>query len=61
MAYILKEEAVCFNGKNDNTAAIAKLRESVELFERGGAPMLYTYVDAATELLSLLYADGSRA
>ena len=60
VAYILKEEATCFNGKNDNTAAIAKLRESVELFERGGAPMLYTYVDAATELLSLLYADGSK-
>lgn len=58
LAHILKEEAVCYNGKNDNAVAIAKLRESVELFERGGAPMLYTYVDAATELLSLLLTDS---
>ena len=58
-AFLLKEEGVCLIVRHDPGAALAKLRESVELFERDGVPMNYNYVDAATELMSLLYADES--
>lgn len=57
-AYILKEEAVCLNGKNDTASAITKLREAVDLYERD-ATMNYNYVEAATELLSMLLLEES--
>lgn len=57
MAYLLKEEASCYLGKNNVPMAIAKLREAVDLYEESGVPMNYNYVDAATELFSQLLTD----
>ncbi len=56
-AFLYREEAFCYMGKNMNDTAVDKMREAVRLYEQSGVGLDYNYVDAAAELFSMLIKD----
>lgn len=56
-AFLYREEAFCYMGKNINDEAVDKMRQAVSLYEQSGAGLDYNYIDAAAELFSMLIKD----
>ncbi len=57
-AFLCREEAFCYLGKNMPDIAVDKMRQAVSLYEHSGT-LDYNYIDAAAELFSLLIKDDA--
>lgn len=58
-AFLYREEAFCYMGKNMNDESVDKMRQAVSLYEQSGVGPDYNYIDAAAELFSMLIKDES--